>query len=532
MLLALCSVSAKAQQNEEVMVEGTFRPQIRKSERIAVTPGSPNNNFDIPEYGVESKDFLFDYQLNMETLSPVSYKDKDEIPTTDNFLMAKFGTRVSPTLLFRHHSEISSDMELGVGVKHNSTWLEIDDYPSSKYMNNALNVSMTNHLGLGRLHSFVEYHHDRYKMIDRRYNTLQVNSCLSGNSSGFKSIYDEIGIDYRYTGIHDGNHENLLNVRAHVKHSNKWFGGESSSQEVAADLKVTLSGIKETLTMIALNPRFVMNDDFYRLNLGLTLDAKTSDGASIYPNVKGSLFLFDKNMEIYAGIDGYSKINTLSETVEENPFIFDDFIFSMMGELGYTKTKFDLQAGVKGKIVNKISAGLGVRLRNVDNGMFYQRPFYNVPLPIIDYDEANNELSVVYDDFSETNIVFDVQYRHSEQLTVGADLSFNSFDMENEEKPWYKPGFDMRLKALYQYDQNWLFRASAIIEGKRPAVNSENKSIELDPLFDIRLGCDYKFDDHLAFCGDITNTFHNKYRLYFGFPSYGFQVFAGIKYKW
>ena len=47
MLLALCGVSAKAQQNEEVTVEGTFRPQIRKSERIAVTPGSPNNNFGI-----------------------------------------------------------------------------------------------------------------------------------------------------------------------------------------------------------------------------------------------------------------------------------------------------------------------------------------------------------------------------------------------------------------------------------------------------------------------------------------------------
>ena len=70
-----------------------------------------------------------------------------------------------------------------------------------------------------------------------------------------------------------------------------------------------------------------------------------------------------------------------------------------------------------------------------------------------------------------------------------------------------------------------------MILGKRWALNLDNAPEQLKPAFDMQIGADYKIQEDLAAFVEIHNLFNNKYQLYYNYPSLGFELFAGIKYR-
>ena len=55
--------------NEHVTVEGSYRPQIKRSERLVKSPEKPDNEFNIPEYKTDVKDFNYSHSMDIETMS-------------------------------------------------------------------------------------------------------------------------------------------------------------------------------------------------------------------------------------------------------------------------------------------------------------------------------------------------------------------------------------------------------------------------------------------------------------------------------
>ena len=84
--------------NEQVTVEGSYRPQIKRSERLQKMPETPDNNYNIPNYKAETKDFSYDNNMEVETMSAVAYKAEYGIEGKNNFLKAGLGTRLSPVI--------------------------------------------------------------------------------------------------------------------------------------------------------------------------------------------------------------------------------------------------------------------------------------------------------------------------------------------------------------------------------------------------------------------------------------------------
>ena len=98
---------------------------------------------------------------------------------------------------------------------------------------------------------------------------------------------------------------------------------------------------------------------------------------------------------------------------------------------------------------------------------------------------------------------------------------------------WYKPEVEFKLKGLYQLNDVWSFNIATYFEGKRYTLTGDSLEDirKLKPICDIQLGCDYNFKDKLSFYAEIKNLVHNKYQIYYGYPSYGFQMFLGFKYR-
>ena len=543
LLFAFAGVLANAQShNEQVTVEGTYRPQIKRSERLQKTPETLENKFNIPDYKAEAKDFSYGYDMEVETMSAMTYKADYVADDKENFLKAGIGTRLSPLFLFRHYSELSRTMSLGVGISHYSSWLN-QDYKKSSFMNNDFNVMAINKFRDGELRAFADYKYDLYHLRaygdvenpnGRNIHSLNLGAKWITNGSSYRDLYTEVGGDYRATWIAGGTTEHQLNAKAHLAYSDGYT--------VATDIEMNYNNNYQSQLLVALNPYINFSGDFFNIRAGLRVDFKTGGNVGLYPDVNGSLFIMDNKLEFYAKFGGRSKINTFAEIISENPFVTTNF--ENFSEFGYEKTRFDFQGGVKAKMANNIDAHLGVRYRNIRNGVFYI-PDYDF-YAVYDEDATTYHLQafdLLFNDYNVVNILADVHWKAMERLDIAAELSINKYSMKynspegntiayyDNPEAWYKPNFTMTLRGDYRYDETWKFNASMMVLGKRWAKNLDGEAEQLKPALDVQLGADYQIQEDLAAFVEIHNLFHNKYQLYYNYPSLGFEIFAGIKYR-
>lgn len=545
LILSFVSIISHAQShNEEVTVQGSYTPHIKKSERITGNPELKENDFSIPNYEVNTEDFFYNYKVDLEPISPLQYTYNKSHDITNNFIKFGLGTRLSPDLLFRYYSDISSKSSFGIGITHNSTWLDMKNYVNSKYMNNAFSLSMSNRFSGFQLHSFIDYHYDMYhlygtnndslvddyKAPQRNIHALNIKLLANNNQPSYKSIYDEFLLDYNYSGIAGGIQENHLLFKAHVEHSNSWFKKGNGKQTLSIDAKAEINNIESSLFLLSANPYLSFDGDYYKLHLGFRFDFKTNSTSKggIYPDIKGSLYLFRRKMELYASMGGRTKINTLKEILSENPFVVGDI--RNFSELDYEKTSIDLQAGLKFKIYNNISGLAGIRYRNVNNHIFYVSSLDNI-----------NTFDIVWNNCKIFNFLANINVILKENISLAADFSYNKYNIYSdrnttdvkitETQAWYKPEVEFRLKGTYKMDKNWNFKLATYVEGSRHALIDYKETKTLKPICDIQLGCDYNYNKDLSFYAEIKNLIHNKYQMYYGYPSYGFQFFIGFKYR-
>lgn len=553
LFVCVAFVANAQQHNEQVTVEGSYRPQIKRSERLTKNPEMPKNDFNIPTYKAEAKDFSYGYNMELETMSALNYKAEYGVESKNNFLKAGLGTRLSPVFLFRHYSDISRTMSLGVGVRHFSSWLNLSDYKKSSFMNNGFNLMTVNKFKSGQLRAFADYKYDMYHLRayddvenpnGRNIHSLNIGAKWLANGTSYRSFYDELGADYRATWIMGGTVEHQLNALFHIAYSDNWISDKNVDdlQTITTDVEFNFNSIDQSQILIAVNPHFAMSGDFYHLHLGARVDFKTGGNVSVYPDVTGSVFILDNMFEFYAKFGGRSKINTFADIVAENPFVTTDF--NKFGEFGYEKTKFDFQAGVKYKIANNIDAHIGVRHRNIKNAVFY--------VPDLDFYATYEEDATVYhlqafdllfNDYNVTNILADVRWKAMEKLNVAAELSINKYTMKanipegnhiayyDYQEAWYKPSFTMTLRGDYQFDETWKFNAAMMLMGKRWAKNLGGSSEQLKAAVDFQVGADYRIQKDLAAFAEVHNVFHQTYQLFYNYPSAGFELFVGLKYK-
>lgn len=539
--------------NEQVTVEGSYKPQIKRSERLVKTPEMPDNEFDIPKYKVEARDFNFGNSIEVETMSAMTYKADYGVESKNNFLKAGIGTRLSPVFLFRHYSDLSKTMSLGVGVKHYSSWLEMNDYQKSSFMNNAFNVMAVNKFRTGQLRSFVDYKYDMYHLRayddvvnpnGRNIHSLNLGAKWLANGSSYRDIYTEFGGDYRATWIAGGTTEHQLNANAHLAYSDNWISDKNVNdlQTLATDVELNYNNIYQGQFLLAVNPYFTMSGDFYHLHAGLRIDMKTGGNISFYPDVLGSIFVLDNTLEFYAKLGGRSKINTFAEIVSKNPFVTTNF--TNFSEFGYEKTGFSFQGGVKAKITNNLDAHAGVYFRKMKNSVYFvpDRDFY------ASYDEDATiyhlqAFDIIFQDCDLTTILADVHWKAMEKLTLTADFAFNISNFHEPTliqipevtclygKPWYRPRYTIGLRGDYRLNETWRFNAAVKYIGNRWMLTPDLEAIDVKRSVDVQLGADYKIQDDLSAFLEIKDVLHQKYEMYYNYPTLGFEVVAGIKYR-
>ena len=556
----LLSMSAFAQQDEQVTVEGKFRPKVNKVNKLQLNPETPIPTYAFPSSEVNPKEAKQKFDLSLDKISPTAFAaKKDKLVTpTKNFLVAGIGTRLSPLFLYKHNSMLAPNIGLGLGLKHNSSWVNIKNYAPSSYMNNAFDSDVTFNTGdvlldFGLLYKNDMYHYygvntSEVQLTDKQveelcprqsYNTIGVRLVLSPNKETLGKLNQTGGLSYRYTFDRFGCSDHWVKANYGLVYPVRLWGKENHPQVFSLDATFDYDsyGVYDTLHnqgLFALTPSFEMSNDYFRLHLGARVDAAAPRGEEesyfiVRPDVNGSLYVLNRKLEFYAGVNGGRKLLTYSEIVEENPFVWQ------LPGMQHQDVKLGVEAGVRTSLIDNVDLHLGVRYRHTDNDPLYKTYDYD-----IDYTQSDivfNKFTIVYDETRTVSVLGDVRVKMN-SFTADLGMAYNNCKPTNESYAWYRPTVESKLKMTYDFNEKIAFNASLLFQGGRFAQVYEfgdqgltYSTQKLKDVFDLSLGADYKLNDQITAFALLDNVACQKYQLYYNYPVTGIQLYAGVKLK-
>ena len=563
--LALLAVSVFAQHDEQVTVEGKYRPKVNKVNKLQLQPETPQPSYDFPSSEVNPKETTQKFALDLEKIAPTGYTSKNDklVTPTQNFIMAGLGTRLSPIFLYKHNSMLTKTLGLGVGIKHNSSWLDIKDYAPSSYMNNAFDINLSTSKFDGfQIDGGVYYKNDMYHFygINLNDNPLteeqiavydpKVTYNKVGGHLGLASTETRVGgmshdahIDYFY--LFDREHS--LDLGYMLGYADNFWGDKEHPQEIGVDLgfqyDYCLGQINHLFVVdrfwFKANPFFEMSDEFYRLHLGVRLDGATKDTdddklLTVHPDLSGSLFVLNKKLEFYAGLNGGRKLLRFSDVVDDNPFVSPDLNPSLCVQ----NVKLGFEGGIRTNIAEVVDLHMGVRYRQTDKDPLYVYHIPNSNEVPQGYDPLLNAFDLVYDETQLVTVMADVRVKMRNGLAADLGFAYNSCKPTFEQYAWYRPTTEGKLKMTYSLNDNLSFNTTFLYQGGRYAkvwdgiVDWQNfnfKAEKLKDVFDLSLGADYKVNDQITAFALLDNVACQKYQLYYNYPVTGIQFFAGVK---
>lgn len=564
------SLGAFAQHNEEVTIEGTYRPKVNKVNKILMNPETPQQSIEMPNTEVNVLDVDHRFRLHLDKLSPMNYNNRKGLgdDAAKNFLMAGIGTRVSPVFLYKHNSHLTKNLGLGVGIKHYSSWLDIKDYAPSGFMNNAFDIGLTSskynnvQLGGNVYYKNDMYHYYGVNLVEhplteqeieqfcprQTYNTVGGHFGLVSTSTRVGEVSHKLGLDYHYTFDNTYAREHFAGAEYGIGYTQNWWGDKNHPQRIGLDLGFQYEFFDSSHTVIydivlnrhdlyllKFNPFFEMSDEFYKLHLGVLLDGvnrvqNKDKFLAVRPDINGSLYVLNKKLEFYAGLNGGRKLTTYSDIISENPFVGCDF--GMLAQ----NVKLGFDGGVRTNIAEIVDLHFGVRYRHTDNDLFYVPDWR-----IAGQQGFANKFDVIYDETQLVSVLADIRVKLRSSLTADMGFAYNNCKPTTEEYAWYRPSKEAKLKLTYDVNDKLALNSTFLYQGGRyakvwnagPYWNAKYPpqyyEEKLKDVFDLGLGADYRLQDQLTVFVKADNLLNQKYQLYFDYPVTGIEFFAGIK---
>lgn len=539
-----------AQHNEEVTIEGSYRPKVNKVDKILIKAETPKQSFEMPSTEVKVLDIEHRFPLELDRVSALNYNGKNaQTPeAAKNFLMAGFGSRISPVFLYKHNSNLTKNLALGVGVKHYSSWLDIKGYAPSSFMNNTFDFGLTSTkfnnllLGGGLFYKYDMCHYYGIKVDDvpagfsietmapqQTYNTVGATFNLTSTNTRNGEFVHDLGLNYHY--LFDevcAVQEHAARLDYDLGYVDSWWGSKEHPQKVGVALS-TQAGRNydgNERLIFKVNPYFEMKGAFYRLHLGVRMDGALDDETNnslltVHPDLKGSLLVLDNKLEFYAGLIGGRKLFTYRDLVEENPFVCSQM------DMRVTTENLGFDGGVRAHVMPSVDIHVGVRYRQTENDLFYRQKIHALggSYPYCGY-------TPLYDETRHVNVLAGLRWLVTDKLTMDAGFAYHNYQMTNESYPWYRPATEGNLKLDYRLDEHWNFNTSLLYQGGRYAQSYDNgpcEVVKMRDVFDLGLAADYRVNDQLGVFVKANNILHQKYQLYLDYPVKGIEFFAGLK---
>ncbi len=281
-------------------------------------------------------------------------------------------------------------------------------------------------------------------------------------------------------------------------------------------------------------------NEAYNLEIGLgvgyrlgTANDQSSNELIYYPKVKANFNLVKDIAIAYLGIDGGYNQNTYSKLSKENPFVNPGF------ELRPTWTRFDIFAGMKGKLYHNASYNVRVNFKNESNkNLFVINPILTTTTDRNVY-QYGNTFDVLYDNLYTLSGFGALNFDFSDKVTLGVSGEYNLYMPKNLEYVYNMPEAKIGADLHIDFTQKWYAGTKLYYIGQRWERNPQSiifpfsnfTDLSLKSFVDLNIYLGYKPTEKWTVFANGNNLFNQKYMYWHNYRVQGIQVNVGAMYK-
>jgi len=304
------------------------------------------------------------------------------------------------------------------------------------------------------------------------------------------------------------------------------------NQKHAASLQIRFATYNATTrhTLATLTPAYTFRSKTIDIRAGVNAEitAATAAAYNLYPNILFQYTAFGGVLAPYLEITGGSTLHDYAAVTSQNPYILPGL------DVAHSRTRFDAQAGIKGRFGSLLAYRLGASYAIVDNMHF----FVNSSTPLASDSVAagtewlRSNFDVVYDDITQTALELDLSaaFRRFEALL---HAQYTSYNMNRETEAWHKPAFETDIRLRYNIAP-FIFTLGTSYRSLAPVKLTSVYAAETTstaPVFHIAFTAEYRLNNRLSFFVQSANLLNRHDQYYYLYHSPGISIGAGAAYS-
>ncbi|MAW94137.1 MULTISPECIES: TonB-dependent receptor [unclassified Leeuwenhoekiella] len=562
---------------EVVNVVKPYTPEIGDAFKVKATPmlnDSVNTAKKKVTYGIFSVPVASTFTPAKGQAAQIEKSKR--IKLYDNYVRLGFGTYTTALAEFYSNWEINRDSNFGVYLNHNSSQGDIDGVVLDDFFYDTdLNLNYTSNTRDYTLNTDLDLGHKSYNwygvaddvkamptmldLINPTHNYFQagLSGTIEFNDGFFEKAYARAG--------YFGDNYQSSEIRAIVAPE---FMLPIADHKLSLDLKLDYvngsfernyqnsAGIEYSHLIVSANPSVQVLRDDLTLDLGITAAAHfnpnaTETNLNIYPSVCASYRVVDEYFIAYGGLEGGLMQNSYQQLATENPFVSPTLeTYDTTNDPNFeprtivpTDQKYDLYAGIKGKLSSAMSYNLRASYLSQNDRLLYKNN------PRFDDNNGNlgrdnyqfgNSFGIVIDDLRTLSLFGELNFDVNSNLKMRVNGEVFTYETETEAEAWNLPDFKASFFADYQIDENWFAGLTLFYVGERKdEVNvtgpfnkvGNPQLVTLDSFFDANAHAGYRLNDQLSFFVRVNNALGNNYQRWVNYPVQGIQGMAGATYR-
>jgi hypothetical protein len=252
----------------------------------------------------------------------------------------------------------------------------------------------------------------------------------------------------------------------------------------------------------------------FRGKLGLYPTFGSNGNSFILPDVDMQFRIPNTSFTIGGGWEAGLRQNTYKQLSSYNPYVFNVY------ETRQTRTD-----EVFGQV--QVSAGNHISL----SGKVSWWEFSNLPLFMNDSGDRKN-FYILYDEtVNAMSVQAAVQYQVATNLSVGVSAIFFNYYKSTYNRVWHEPGVRVKGDLMWKPIPALTITGYATVLDRIYALNAIHQEVKLDGVFDIGAGVEYQIIPRLSAFVNVNNLLNDKYQRWYGYASYGANIYGGLRLK-
>ena len=549
LLLLLSSTVVRAQEEKEGGEIENVEIEIVKEKQI--TMPKANRNFEkvpprpadplAPAMTYDFKTLTFQAPDYNPVVKPLRLKDEPLSKIYGNYVSAGYGNYNSPFLRGSIASKRNAEKYYGVDFFHHSFgkgpvegeysgsgYSKLNGYLSGMGPKVTANVGLTyenmfNHFYGGIKPAFKPESADD---IRQTYNIIGLNAGITNTKESdfnfslkgdFSYLRDRFSATESDAGLH-------FNSRYDFDKTNAILFKADYSLIARKDALVEA----KPRHLLKINPtyQFTILDGRFRMTAGLNAVVENDTIGKdkpihIYPDV----WIYSqlaKTVEAYAGITGDFEKVSLHTLARENQWINSNI------DIFHTNKSFEFRAGIKGKVVRKVSFHVGTSVINYKHLYLYTNSFGSFEEPLIGTEKFN----MIYDDALRLNFFGELGVVHADKVSVNLRGDYFTYSMKTLDYAYNRPQYKVGFYSSYRMFDKILLTVDLLSQGGAKTLGIQaNTVVTLKSALNLNAKLRYFISKPLSVYVEANNALNNQYPIYQFYPARGVQVSAGLSWS-